>query len=700
MALARPCYIFNAFWCHHQTIIMNNPLLDFSGPPRFALIRPEHVKPALDAVLEQNRRELEALLASVRDYAWDSFAQPIEDMKERLSRMWSPVSHLNGVMNSDALRAVYNENLPRLSEYYTELAQDERLYAGYKALAASAGFAALTQAQKKIVENALRDFRLAGAELPPDKKARFKEIQKELSTLASRFSENVLDATQAWSLHLNDEKDLAGLPDSARAMARQAALEKNLSGWRFTLDGPSYVAFMTYADARELRRQMYEAFVTRASEVGPHAGRWDNGELIPTILKLRAEAAALLSFKNYAEYALQTRMAKSVDEIMQFLRGLAARARPAAQKEYDELKRFARGEHGLENLEAWDVAYYAEKLRQQRYAISQEDLRPYLPETRVVPGMFEVVRRLYGLDIRERRGVEVWHPHVRFYEIYDAAGELRGQFYMDLYARANKRGGAWMDDCIGRKRTAAGVQVPVAYLVCNLAPPVDGKPALFTHDEVATLFHEFGHGLHHLLTRVDYVGVAGINGVAWDAVELPSQFMENWCWERAALDLIVRHVETGAPLPEALYQKMQAAKNFHSGMQFVRQLEFALFDMRLHSDFDPTGTKGVQQLLDEVRTEVAVVRPPAYNRFQNSFTHVFAGGYAAGYYSYKWAEVLSADAFARFEENGVFDRRTGMEFLSHILERGGSEEPMELFVRFRGRKPTVDALLRHAGLAA
>ncbi len=679
---------------------MKNPLLDFAGPPRFALIRPEHVKPALDAVLEQNRRELEAMLASIKDYAWDNFAQPIEDMKERLSRMWSPVSHLNGVMNNDALRAVYNENLPRLSEYFTELAQDERLYAGYKAIATAAGFAQLTQAQKKIISNTLRDFRLAGAELPPDKKARFKDIQKELSTLTSRYSENVLDATQAWSLHINDEKDLAGLPDSVRGMARQAALEKNLPGWRFTLEGPSYIGFMSYADNRDLRHEMYEAFVTRASETGPTAGQWDNGPLIPQILKLRAEAAALLGYKNYGEYALQTRMAKTVDEVMQFLRDLAARSRPAAQKEYDELKRFAREQHGLENLEAWDVTYYGEKLRQQRYALSQEDLRPYLPETRVVPGMFEVVRRLYGLDIRERRGVEVWHPDVRFYEIVDAAGELRGQFYMDLYARANKRGGAWMDDCIGRKRTTTGVQVPVAYLVCNLAPPVDGKPALFTHDEVTTLFHEFGHGLHHMLTRVDYVGVAGINGVAWDAVELPSQFMENWCWEREALDLIARQYETGAPLPEALYQKMQAAKNFQSGMQFVRQLEFALFDMRLHSDYDPAGGQTVQQLLDAVRAEVAVILPPAYNRFQNGFTHIFAGGYAAGYYSYKWAEVLSADAFAKFEESGVFDRRTGAEFLNHILERGGTEEPMELFVRFRGRKPTVDALLRHAGLAA
>ncbi|MBI3576139.1 MAG: oligopeptidase A [Gammaproteobacteria bacterium] len=679
---------------------MHNPLLDISGLPRFAAIRPEHVKPALDSLLADNRRALEQLLASVTQCSWDNFAQPIEDMKERLARMWSPVSHLNGVLNSDALRAVYNENLPRLSEYYTELAQDERLYAGYKAIAAAPDYAQLTTAQKKIIANTLRDFRLAGAELPADKKARFKDIQKELSLVTSRFSENVLDATQAWELLITNEADLAGLPDSARALAQQAAQQQGKAGWRFTLEGPSYIAFLTYADRRELRRQMYEAFVTRASEVGPYAGRWDNGELIPTILKLRTEAAALLDYPNYAEYALQTRMAKSVAEVMQFLRDLARRARPAAQQEFEELKRFAHEQHGVAALDAWDVAYYSEKLRQQRYAISQEDLRPYLPETKVVPGMFEVVRRLYGLDIRELRGVQVWHPNVRFFEIRDGVGELRGRFYMDLYARANKRGGAWMDDCISRKRSTEGVQVPVAYLVCNFSPPVNGRPALFTHDEVTTLFHEFGHGLHHMLTRVDYVGVAGINGVAWDAVELPSQFMENWCWERAALDLIAAHHETGAPLPQALYRKMIAARNFQSGMQCVRQLELALFDMRLHGDFEPAGPKTVQQLLDEVRAEVAVLFPPAYNRFQNGFTHIFAGGYAAGYYSYKWAEVLSADAFSKFEENGVFDQHTGMEFLSHVLERGGTEEPMELFVRFRGRKPTVDALLRHTGLMA
>jgi oligopeptidase A len=675
-----------------------NPLLDLTQPPRFGAILPEHVGPALEQVLAENRRALENLLAAGALRTWDGFAQPIEDMRERLVRLWSPVSHLHAVMDSEPLRAAYNAGLPKVTSYFTELAQDERLYASYKSIAADPEFSKLTQAQKKIIENTLRDFRLAGAELPPQEKARFKQLQQEIAALHSKFTENVLDATQAWDLHVSDEKDLAGLPETARAMARQGAQEKNLEGWRFTLEGPSYIGFMTYADNRELRRQMYEAFSTRASDQGPTAGKWDNGELIVRLLKLRRESAQLLGFANYAEYALQTRMAKTVPEVMNFLNDLAARARPAARKDFDELKRFAREAHGVEPLEVWDIGYYSEKLQQAKYYFSQEDVRPYFPETRVVPGVFEVVGRLYGLKITEVKGVEVWHPDVRFYEIRDSAGEVRGRFYMDLYARANKRGGAWMDECINRKRTAAGVQVPVAYLVCNFSPPVAGRPALFTHDEVTTLFHEFGHGLHHMLTRVDYVGVAGINGVAWDAVELPSQFMENWCWEREALDLIAGHYQSGAKIPADLYAKMIAAKNFQSGMQFVRQLEFSLFDMRLHSGYDPDSGKSVQQVLDEVRSEVAVMMPPAFNRFQNGFSHIFAGGYAAGYYSYKWAEVLSADAFSKFEERGVFDRATGLEFLQNILEQGGSREPMELFVNFRGRAPKIDALLRHSGL--
>jgi oligopeptidase A len=703
-----------------------NPLLDLAGLPRFAAIRAEHAEPALDATLAANRAAIERLLAEVRDPTWDGFVQPIEDMNERLSRLWSPVSHLNAVMNSDALRAAYNNCLPKLSDYGTDLKQDERLYRAYKAVAARHDFADLTVAQKKIIENILRDFSLSGAELNAADKKRFKDIEQELSTLQSKFEENVLDATNAWELFITDEQELAGLPESARAAARQAAEHDSQSGWKLTLHMPSFLPVMMYADKRELRRQIYEASATRASELGPYAGRWDNSAGMQKILALRAEKAKLLGFANYAALSIATKMADSTDEVFAFLRGLAARSRPAAQKELAELRAFAAERFGMIEIEVWDIPYYSEKLRQERYDFSEEDLRPYFPEPQVVGGMFDVVRRLYGLDIHEVTGVELWHPDARFYEIRDASGQVRGRFYMDLYARSHKRGGAWMDDCVSRKRDAQGVQVPVAYLTCNFSSPVDGKPALFTHDEVTTLFHEFGHGLHHMLTLVDYTSVAGINGVKWDAVELPSQFMENWCWERQALDVLARHYETGAPLPEDLYKKMIAARNFQSAMQMVRQIEFSLFDMRLHSDDlmksrisahgsppSPPGrgnegesnehedfSLAIQGLLDEIRQEVSVVFPPAFNRFPNSFSHIFAGGYAAGYYSYKWAEVLSADAFSKFEEHGVFDRVTGEQFLHNILEQGGAYEPMELFVRFRGRKPKIDALLRHAGLAA
>jgi oligopeptidase A len=681
-----------------------NPLLvTIQAPgalPHFTAIRPEHVEPAVDTTLAANRAAIEKLLAEVREPAWDSFVQPVEDMNERLSRLWSPVSHLNAVMNNDALRKAYNACLPKLSAYSTELKQDERLHRAYKAVAARPDFSQLSGAQKKIIENVLRDFRLSGAELNPADKARFKAIVEELSTLQSKFEENVLDATNAWEKLVTDESVLAGLPESALAAARQAAEEAGKSGWKLTLHMPSYLPVMMYADNRVLRREMYEAYVTRASDMGPHAGQWDNTATMQRILALRAEQARLLGFPHFAALSVETKMAESSDEVFAFLRDLAARSRPAAQKELVELRAFAKERFGMQELEAWDIPYYSEKLRQERYAFSEEDLRPYFPAPQVVGGMFDVVKRLYGLEIHEVKGIELWHPDARFYEIHDGRGTVRGRFYMDLYARAHKRGGAWMDDCMSRKRDAAGVQVPVAYLTCNFTAPVGDKPALFTHDEVTTLFHEFGHGLHHMLTLVDYVSVAGINGVKWDAVELPSQFMENWCWEKQALDVLAKHVDTGAALPDELYKKMIAARNFQSAMQMVRQLEFSLFDMRIHSDYDPSGSKTILQLLDEVRAEVSVVIPPAFNRFANSFGHIFAGGYAAGYYSYKWAEVLSADAFSKFEENGVFDRRTGEEFLHNILEQGGAEEPMELFVRFRGRKPKIDALLRHSGLAA
>ena len=680
---------------------MSNPLLTMSGLPPFAQIKPEHVEPAIDSLLAENRRTVEQLLSGTNNYTWDNLVQPLEDMDDRLSRAWSPVSHMNSVMNSEALRDAYNACLPKLSEYGTEMGQNVGLYEAYKAVKDSSDYDRLDTAQKKVIENALRDFHLSGVDLPNDKKDRFKEIRQQLSQLTTKFEENVLDATQGWTRQVEDEARLAGLPESAQAMAKQAAAQKELNGWLFTLDFPSYFAVMTYADDRDLRSEMHEAFVTRASDQGPNAGKWDNSQVMEDILALRHELAQLLGYNSYAERSLVTKMADTPERVLGFLHDLAKRSKPVADKELHELEEFARIEHGVAKLEPWDIGYYSEKLRQHTYAISQEELKPYFPETSVINGMFGVVKRLYGISIKQVDGTEVWHPDVRFYEIRAEDGTLRGEFYLDLYARENKRGGAWMDDCIGRKRNAdQSVQTPVAYLTCNLTPPIGEDPALFTHDEVITLFHEFGHGLHHMLTSVDHVGVSGINGVAWDAVELPSQFMENWCWEKQALDLIASHFKTGKNIPDELYNKMYAARNFQAGMQMMRQLEFALFDFRLHLEFDPAVGARIQQTLDELRQEVAVIKPAAYNRFQHGFTHIFAGGYAAGYYSYKWAEVLSADAFSLFEEEGIFNHQTGLKFLHAVLEQGGTREPMELFVEFRGREPRIDALLRHSGIAA
>ncbi|WP_429157253.1 oligopeptidase A [Aeromonas veronii] len=680
---------------------MNNPLLTMDSLPPFSQIKPEQVQPAVIQAIADCKQKISDVLAQRDPHTWDSLIAPLEEVNDRLSRIWSPVSHLNSVLNSEALREAHDACLPLLSEFQTYVGQHEGLYQAYLALSQSDDFPLLSGAQRKEIQNTLRDFRLSGIGLPAEAQQRYGEIQARLSELASRFSNNVLDATQGWHKLVADEAELAGLPDSARAAARQMAELKGKEGWLFTLDIPSYLPVMMYSDNRELRAEMYEAFTTRASDQGPNAGKWDNSAIMSELLTLRRELAQLLGFANYAELSLATKMADKTEQVVSFLTDLAAKSLPQGKAELEEIRTFAAEQHGQSELAAWDLAYYAEKLKQHKFSISDEQLRPYFPASKVVKGLFEVVKRVFGMKVRERLGIDTWHPDVRFYDIFDADDELRGSFYLDLYAREHKRGGAWMDVCLGRRyRQDGSLQKPVAYLTCNFNGPVDGKPALFTHDEVVTLFHEFGHGIHHMLTRIDVAGVAGINGVAWDAVELPSQFLENWCWESEALAFISGHYETGEPLPADLLEKMLTARNFQAAMQMLRQLEFALFDFRLHQEFDPAKPEQIPALLGEVRSQVAVMTPPAFNRFQHSFSHIFAGGYAAGYYSYKWAEVLSADAFSRFEEEGIFNPATGQSFLKNILEKGGSKEPMELFRAFRGREPKVDALLRHSGIAA
>lgn len=681
---------------------MSNPLLEVHELPPFSAIRPEHVEPAISQLIDANRKHLQDLLSSLEQPTWDTLVAPLEAQGDLLDQAWAPVSHLNAVCNNEALRTAYNNSLALLTEYGTEVSQNVELYSAYQKLADSEEYARLTQAQKQAVDNALRDFRLGGVALDGEQKKRFGAIQKRLSELSTQFSNNVLDATQAWYKHFTDAEPLAGLPESALAQAAQAAAQKQLSGYVVTLDFPSYLAVMMYADNRALREEIYTAFVTRASAEGKKAdgssaAEWDNSAIITETLALRHELAQLLGFNNYAERSLATKMAESPRQVLDFLNELAQKSRPLAERDIQELRDFA-ATQGCSDLQPWDMTYYSEKLRVEKYAISQEELRPYFPAERVISGMFEVVKRLYSIDIVQVAAFDSWHPDVRFYHVYKN-GEQIASFYLDLFAREHKRGGAWMADCRVRRRTESGTQLPVAFLTCNFTPPVGDKPSLLTHDEVTTLFHEFGHGLHHMLTQIDVAAVSGINGVAWDAVELPSQFLENWCWEPEAIPLISAHYQTAEPLPQPLLDKMLAAKNFQSGMQMVRQLEFALFDFRLHAEYDPAKPQDPQTVLDQVRREVAVVPAPAFNRFQNSFSHIFAGGYAAGYYSYKWAEVLSADAFSRFEEEGIFNAQTGESFLREILQQGGSKAPMELFINFRGREPSIAALLRHSGLS-
>ena len=679
---------------------MTNPLIEWETLPPFRRIRAEHVEPAVDAVLAENRATLKSLEALTTP-DWDSFVEPMETLDDRLHRAWGPAVHLNAVMNSPELRAAYNTCLPKLADYDTEIGQSESLYRGYRALRDGAAWAGYTPAQQKLVDDALRDFRLSGVSLPADKKARFRELMQELAQLQAKFEENLLDATQGWSRHVADEAGVAGIPPQALGLARQQAEQCGLKGYVFTLDYPSYSAVVTHAEDRDLREELYRAYVTRASDQGPCAGRWDNSEAMGALLRLRHEAAQLTGFGNYAEYSLHSKMAKSPAQVVEFLGDLVRRVRPVAQHEFMELGEYALERDGLKELEAWDMAYYSEKLREERYHVSDELLRPYFPAAKVCAGLFNVTQKLYGISLQELPDAEVWHPDVRLYEVLDEGGSLRGRLYTDLYARSGKRGGAWMDDALNRRRRGDRLQTPVAFLTCNFPPPVGDTPSLLSHDEVLTLFHEFGHCLHHLLTRVDYPSVAGINGVAWDAVELPSQFHENFAWTRAGLEFVSGHYQSGAPLPEVLYQKLIGARHFHTALHLLRQLEFALFDLRIYMRSGAhSGSGFVETTLNEVRREVSIVPVPEWNRFAHSFTHIFSGGYAAGYYSYLWADVLAADAYSVFEDRGIFDRDTGRRFMHSILEQGGSREAMDLFVEFRGREPTLDAYLRLNGLAA
>jgi len=682
-----------------MTILKDSCLTKTDGLPFFSELKIDEIEPTIKQTIADNKALIEQKLAELDVYTWDNFVAVLDEANDHLGKMWSPISHMNAVVSNDQLRAAHDACLGLFSEYGTFVGQHQGLYEAYLSIAESTAFSTLKGEQQQVITNALRDFKLAGIALSDEKKKRYGEIKQQLSQLQSHFSNNVMDATLAWSKLVKDEALLAGLPETAIAAAKQAATEKDLDGYLFTLDFPSYLAVMSYAQNRSLREEVYTAFATRASDQGPNANEFDNTEIIEQILALRHELAQLLDFNDYGEYSLATKMAEKPSQVIDFLTELADKSVLQAKQERDHVLAFAKEEDGLDTLQAWDLSYYAERLKQQRYNISDEELRPYFPEQKVVSGLFDVVHRLFGLTIKESKDVDVWHKDVRFFEIYNRQKEHIGSFYLDLYAREHKRGGAWMNDCRVRRRKVDGsLQLPVAYLTCNFTKPVGNQAALFTHNEVVTLFHEFGHGLHHMLTKIEAADVSGINGVPWDAVELPSQFLENWCWEPEALALISGHVDTDDTLPADLLAKMLEAKNYNSALQMVRQLEFSLFDFILHHQYK-VGEKGqVQRVLSEVRSKVAVIEPPAFNRFQHSFSHIFAGGYAAGYYSYKWAEVLSADAFSKFEEKGVFDAETGRSFLTNILEKGGSESPMTLFKAFMGREPSIEALLRHSGI--
>ena len=672
--------------------------------PVFTDIDVATIEQRVDDLLQECQSVVDRV-STLKEPDWDTLMQPLSEVHNKLSLYWSPIGHLNAVMNNESLRDVYNRCLPKLSAYYTGLGQNSDLYNATLALKASPSFSAMLAERQQQIHHELRDFELGGVSLDEQDKQRFSEIAVELSTLKTEFSDNVLDATNAWEKLIYDPDMLDGMPESAIAAARQRAAAKatesvDKPGYLLNLEFPCYMAVMMFANNRQLREELYTAFATRASDQGPHAGQFDNSDRMQRILQLRAEKAQLLGYESYAHLSVVPKMVETPDQVLDFLNDLAQRAVPQAKAEFAELAEFAATELELSDFAAWDVAYASDKLKKQQHDVSDEELKPYFPADKTIPGMFAVVGKLFGLDIHPVEQVDVYHPDVQLYAIKDKEGRPRGEFYMDNFARENKRGGAWMDVCSSRQRVGNGLQKPIAYLVCNLTPPVGDDPALLTHQEVTTLFHEFGHGLHHMLTQVEAPGVSGISGVEWDAVELPSQFMENWCWERESIDMISGHYQTGEPLPDELLNKMHNARNFQSAMQLVRQLEFSLFDMHLHLQSKPAQAPDIQQVLDDIRQRIAVVPIPAFNRFQHGFSHIFAGGYSAGYFSYKWAEVLSADAFSRFEEDGIFDEAAGQSFLKNILEVGGSRNAMSSFTAFRGRAPKVDALLRHSGLAA
>ena len=674
---------------------MNNPVLNRKGLPLFDQIKPDHISPAIESILKEANTLIDSLKGMSVTPSWINFVEPIEIISEKISRAWGQIEHLNAVVNSENLRKSYNDNLIKLTEFYTNLSQDESLYKKYQSLKNSEVFNSLTPSQKRIIENVLREFKLGGAELNEKDKKKFKVIQEKLAKLSTQFEENILDATNEFSIFVDDLDELRGIPEENIKKALAEAKEDKKEGYKFTLHFPSYLPVMQYADNRVLREKLYHAYATRASELA--SPKFDNTKLIEEILELRYESSKLLGFKNFTEMSLVTKMAKSSEEVIGFLMNLANKAKPFALKDMEELKSFSKTLN-IEKLEAWDIAYVSEKLRQAKYSFSENEVKQYFPEHRVLKGLFKVVETIFKLKIM-KSDAPTWHNDVSFYSIKNENDELVGQFYLDLYARNHKRGGAWMDEAISRYKNSLGSSHPVAFLTCNFSSPSESKAALFSHDDVITLFHEFGHGLHHMLTTVDDYSISGIKGVEWDAVELPSQFMENFCWEWDVVKHMTEHVDNKNPLPKALFDKMIQAKNFQSGMQTLRQIEFALFDIRLHTEYSDQNKINPIKLLEAIRDEIAVVRPPSWNRFPNSFSHIFAGGYAAGYYSYKWAEVLASDAFSLFEEQGILSSHVGQKFQDEVLSKGGSRPAMESFVAFRGREPSVDALLRHNGMA-